>query len=88
MTQYRRNPGFSETAVDGEAFLVDPDNDEIYYLDQITTGLWQVLSEPKTRSEILILFSAAFPDVDVDRLDADLIAALADMVARGLVIAE
>jgi hypothetical protein len=78
----------SETSVDGETFLVDPADEEIFYLDQITTGLWRSLAEPRTRAEILALFVVAFPKETPGRLDADLKAALADLVARGLALAE
>lgn len=88
MTRYRRNPGVSETIVDGETFLVDPADEEIFYLDRITTGLWRCLAEPRTGAEILALFVVAFPTERPDRLDADLKAALADLVARGLALAE
>ncbi|MFO1190212.1 MAG: PqqD family protein [Alphaproteobacteria bacterium] len=88
MTRYRRNPGVSETTIDGETFLVDPTDEDIFYLDQITTGLWRILATPHTKTEILTLFHAAFPQVDADRLDADLTAALADLVARSLVVTE
>jgi len=88
MIRYRRNPAVSETTIDGETFLVDPADEEIFYLDRVTTGLWRALSRPQTKAEIAALFQAAFPDVAARKIDADLDAALADLAARGLVLAE
>jgi len=34
-----RNPAVTETPVDDEIFLVDPETEEVYWLDRLSAGL-------------------------------------------------
>jgi len=84
--RYRRNPAVSETEVDDEIFLVEPESEEIYYLDSVTSGLWRLLAEPKTLAEAQAVLRDAFPDQDAAAVERDIAAALEDMSARGLIV--
>ena len=85
MTRFARREQIDITQVDNEIFLLEPGSDEIYYLDEVTSGVWRLLAEPVGIEEIVAVFSAAFPDAGRERIQADLTAALQDLVARGLV---
>ena len=85
MTKYVRQARVDITEVDREVFLVEPDSDEIYYLDEITSGIWRLLAEPTTSEDMATVLRAAFPDVDPARIQADLATALRDLLARDLV---
>jgi hypothetical protein len=85
MTKYFRNPGVTETAVDAELFLVDPDTQEVFYLDEAGAALWRLIGEPLSFDEILGVFGAAFPDVAPDRIADDLKRSLDRLLGPGLV---
>ena len=84
--RYRRNPAVSETEVDDEIFLVEPESEEIFYLDSVTSGLWRLLAEPKTLAEAQAVLRAAFPDQDAAAVERDVAAAFEDMSARRLIV--
>lgn len=86
MTRLVRNPAVSETPLDDEMFLVEPDSDEVYYLDPVSSGLWRLLAAPATLAELQAAYRAAFPDSDGATINGDVAAAVADMQARGLVV--
>lgn len=83
--QYRRNPAVSETRVDDDLFLVEPESQEVFYLDPVASGLWRALAEPRTEEDIVALFAAAFPDTARADIARDIAMALAEMERRGLV---
>jgi hypothetical protein len=84
--RYRRNPAVSETEVDDEIFLVEPESEEIFYLDSVTSGLWRLLAEPKTLAEAQAVLRGAFPDQDRATVERDVAAAFEDMLARKLIV--
>lgn len=86
MTRYQRNSAVTETEIEGETFLVEPEGEEIFYLDKVSSGLWKLLAEPRNIYELQAVFGAAFPDIDPDQIAADVAAALADLVARDLAV--
>jgi hypothetical protein len=85
--RYRRNDGLDATVIDSDLFLVEPASEEVFYLDSLGHGLWRLLAEPQELEDILVVFRAAFPDTPVQRLRTDLLAALDNLMARGLVAA-
>jgi hypothetical protein len=84
--RFVRNPAVTETAVGDEIFLVEPDDQEVFYLNEITSALWRFLSEARDRSEIEAVFEEAFPDTDADEIAEDLDDAIQDMHYRGLIV--
>jgi len=88
MSKYKRNAAVTETEIDDGIFLVEPETQDIFFLDAISSGLWRLLSEPQTLGEMQGIVRAAFPDQPISALDADVAAALDDMVARKLVLSE
>lgn len=84
--RWQRNPAISETTVDDETFLVEPESQEVFYLDRISSGLWRLLVEPQDEAEVVALFAAAFPDTPRQTIARDIAAAIAEMKRRGLVV--
>ncbi len=82
--RYRRNEAVRETEIDGEIFLVEPDSEEVYYLDRTGSALWRLLDEARRFDDILAVFHDAFPDVAAAALRRDLRRALDALVERGL----
>lgn len=86
MQRYQRNPAVAETEIDGEIFLVEPEGEEIYYLEPVASGLWRLLAEPTTLAEAQAVLRDAFPDQDAAEVERDVAAAVEDMLARKLVV--
>ncbi|MFN0044269.1 MAG: PqqD family protein [Alphaproteobacteria bacterium] len=86
MIRYLQRPGVSATDVDGDIFLVDPDSEEVFYLNALASGLWRIVHVPATLAEAQATVRAAFPDRPADELDRDVAAALEVLLARGFVI--
>ena len=83
--RYQRKPGVSETELDGEIFLVQPDDGEVFYLDAMGAGLWRLIAVPQSFDEAVTVFRNAFPDIDSERVESDLKSALQILLDRGLV---
>lgn len=81
---YIRNSNVTSTSVDGTLFLIATDSGEIVHLDPMATALWAALEDPKTRSQLLELFGAAFPDVSPVTLADDIDGALGTLQEAGL----
>lgn len=43
-TTYIRNPAVAATEIDAETFLVEPEEGEVFYLDEISSALWRFLT--------------------------------------------
>jgi len=83
--RYLRNPHVRATDVDGEFFLVEPGSGQIFYLDQVTSGLWRLLAEPLDRQALIETYREAFPEQPEARIAAEVGAALESMIADRLV---
>jgi hypothetical protein len=86
-SKYRRKPGVSETEIDDGIFLVEPQTQEIFFLDAISRGLWRLIGEASTLTELQQVVREAFPDQPAEQVDRDVAAALEEMRERGLVVA-
>ena len=85
--RYERNPAGTETEIDGEIFLVEPDTQEVFYLDTFGAALWRLLAEPQAPEEIVAVYRAAFPATDGKTIRGDVEAALRDLLDRSLILA-
>ena len=85
--KFIRNPAVTETALDDEVFLVEPASGEVFYLDAVTSGLWNLFAAPASLSEALAAFRDAFPDEPAAKVAGDIERAVADMRARELIVA-
>lgn len=84
--RYERNPAVSETELDGEMFLVEPESEEVFYLDTMGASLWRLIAAPQSLEQTIEVYRAAFPDTDRQTVEKDLRAALQTMLDRGLVV--
>ena len=84
-TLYRRNPKVTETAIDGDAFLVNPDSQGIYHLNAVGAALWRLLAEPTSVEHAASLLHEAFPEVSRKVIERDIAALMGTLSARGLV---
>lgn len=81
-----RNPAVTVTELEGEFFLVEPDSQEIYYLDSIASGLWRAAESGTTRAELTELMIAAFPQTPAETIRADVERVVGEMASGRLLI--
>ena len=84
--RYERNPAVSATELDGEIFLVEPESEEVFYLDAMGAALWRLIAVPQSLEEAIAVYQAAFPGTDRQTLEIDLRAALQSLADRGLAV--
>ena len=82
---YQRAAGVRATEVDGEYFLVPPGSEDVFYLDQITSGLWRLLGTATSEADLIKTYREAFPDAPPDSVEADVPRALADLQKNRLI---
>ena len=83
--RYRRNEQVTVTTVDDGSFLVEPETQDIFYLDAVSAGVWSALEEPATLQDLQALVAEAFPETPRPTVDADIDALVKDMVERKLI---
>jgi len=84
MERFQQASEIDTTEIDGEAFLVEPQSQGVFYLDPLASGLWRYLVEPRTLAECQAVFREAFPDQDPEKVNQDVDAAIRAMVERHL----
>ena len=84
--RFRRNPSIGATVVDDETFLIEPESQEVFYLDAVSSALWRLMAEPRSAAEMTELFAAAFPGRAAEDIAGDIAAVTADLLARGLIV--
>jgi len=83
---YLRNPIIVERSIDNTIFLVNPETDAIFYLNQVGTAIWQLLTEPINLSEAVAIVQQAFPDVQPKNIAEDVSKLIDEMSDRNLVM--
>ena len=84
--RYQQRAGVSVTEVDGDLFLVEPDSEEVFYLNAVAGGLWRALDEAITLEELETLMRSAFPERDAHALSRDVAATIDELLRRRLVV--
>lgn len=85
---YERRPGLAMTEVEQELFVIVPEGQEIVHLDRTAAALWRLLDAPMTLNGIVDTFAAAFPEVPVAQLRADVLTALGELEEQRLIAVE
>lgn len=83
---YLRNPIIVERSIDDAVFLVNPETDAIFYLNQVGTAIWQLLTEPINVLEAVAIVQQAFPDVKPKNIAEDVSKLINEMSDRSLVM--
>ena len=83
---YLRNPIIVERSIDDAVFLVNPETDAIFYLNQVGLAIWQLLTEPINLSEVVATVQQAFPDVQPKKIAEDVSKLINEMSDRNLVM--
>ena len=84
--RYVRNPKIAECSIDDSVFLVDCDTDLVFYLNPLSTGIWQLLREPLSVLDATNIVQQAFPDLPPDEIAGDVSRLISDMSKKNLVL--
>ena len=84
--RYVRNPKIAERSIDDSVFLVDCDTDIIFYLNPLSTGIWQLLRKPLSVLDATNIVQQAFPDLPPDEITGDVSRLISDMSKKTLVL--
>jgi len=83
---YLRHPGVATMEVDGETFLIDPQDRSIHHLNPMAAGLWRLFAEPTSNDEALSVLRAAFPNLPSRQGEADLMQLTLRLRRHGLLL--
>ena len=66
-----RNRLVQKIRIEDENFLTSPDGKAIYHLNQIGSGIWELLAEPTSKEKIKLTLETAFPGTEKSRIEKD-----------------
>lgn len=85
--RYQQNRQTAGRVIDGQAFVVTPDDQKLHTLNQTATCLWQLAADGCTPEQAADALVARFR-VEHDQALTDAIRCLDDLVARQVLIVE
>ncbi len=85
---YVRNPKIAERSIDDTVFLIDPETDIVFYLNPLSTGLWQLLREPISVFDATTIVQQAFPDMPPKKIAKDVSKLINEMRKRNLLLSD
>ena len=84
-TRYQRRDGLSVTIVEDDAFLVNPDNQDIFHLNALGRAIWHVLATPASARDVIGIIQEAYADIPPKTIEADVLAFLTRLEKRDLI---
>jgi hypothetical protein len=84
-TRFSRNPDILERRVDDTIFLVNPEDDTIFYLNPLSAGIWRLMAESISTSEVIHTIQQAFPDTPTEEIASDVSKLVEELIEKGLV---
>lgn len=87
MARYRRNPQTAGRVIDGQAFVVTPDDNKLHTLNGAATMLWQLTAAGASVDDAAAELCKQY-EVDLATARADAAACLDDLVARHILVVE
>jgi len=83
---FAQNQQVQKIRIEGESFLASPDGKAIYHLNQIGSGIWELLSLPTSKELIISTLIIAFPQVEKSTIEHDVTQILTALQFKGLVV--
>ncbi|HVK73796.1 MAG TPA: PqqD family protein [Kofleriaceae bacterium] len=87
MRRYRRNPQTAGRVIDGQAFVVTPDDNKLHTLNGTATQLWQLAAAGLSTDEAAAALCAEY-EIDRATAERDAAAFLDDLVARQILVVD
>jgi hypothetical protein len=86
MRRYRRNPHCAGRIVDGLAFVITPDDNQLHTLNGSATALWTLALRPVSADDAARALVDAY-EIDEDTARRDASECLDDLVRRDILLA-
>jgi hypothetical protein len=87
MARYRRNPQTAGRVIDGQAFVVTPDDNKLHTLNGAATLLWKLVQDGASVDDAAVALCREY-EVDPATARVDAAACLDDLVARHILVVE
>jgi len=87
MARYRRNPLTAGRVIDGQAFVVTPDDNKLHTLNEAATSLWRLAADGVSTESAAAALCAEY-EVDASTAERDAVACLDDLVARQILLVD
>lgn len=87
MARYCRNPQTAGRVIDGQAFVVTPDDNKLHTLNGAATLLWKLASAGASVDDAAAALCKEY-EVDLATARGDAAACLDDLVARHILVVE
>lgn len=83
--RFGRNPQILERQIEETVFLVNPEDDTVFYLNPLSAGIWRLLAQPICPAEAVDIVQQAFPDIAPEDIAADVSALFSELEDRDLI---
>lgn len=83
---FRRGDRVSFQVVDGRAFLLGPDGEEMIVLNEVGAMVWDALDREDEPDSIASALLGEFDDVSLEQLEQDVRDFLDELIGLGLVV--
>lgn len=80
-----RNRLVQKIRIEAENFLASPDGKAIFHLNQIGSGIWELLAEPTSKEVIISTLETAFPGTGRSTIEKDVTKILKRFQLKGLI---
>ncbi|MFT6753443.1 MAG: hypothetical protein ACJA2O_003638 [Candidatus Azotimanducaceae bacterium] len=77
--------GVQKISIEGESFLVSPDEKGVYHLDLIGSGIWELLVEQTSQDTIVSILTAAFPQIKSATIEKDVTTIISNLWLKNLI---
>lgn len=86
-TRYRRQPGIVARTADKHLFLSGSNLNAIHELNPTGAAIWKLIETPRSETEIVDIFAAAYPDRSRTDLAHDIRTVIGALLEAGYVVA-
>jgi len=80
-----QNKQTQKIKIESEHFLASPDGKAIYHLNQIGSGIWELLAEPTSKEVIVSTLAKAFPQIETITIEKDVTELLKRFQSKNLI---
>jgi hypothetical protein len=80
-----QNKQVRKIRIEGENFLASPDGKSIYHLNQIGSGIWELLAVSTSKKVIVSTLSTAFPQIERSTIEKDVTEILKRFQSKNLI---
>lgn len=84
--RYVQNKKLIERNINDDSFLVNPDTEEIFYLNALSSAIWQLLEQPISLEKVADIVIKAFPDIEPEQIYKDTSTLFSEFITKDIVL--